>query len=892
MSKKDTTSLTPLMRQYRQVKAKYPETIVLFRMGDFFETFEEDAKTTSKVLGITLTRRANGAASEVPLAGFPHHALDNYLPKLVKAGYRVAVCEQLEDPKFARGIVKRDVIEVVTPGVSMNDKLLENKKNNYLAAIYIKDNIVGFAFADISTGEFHTSEFHKNELKEQIENIAPSEILFPKRDRDLINDLFRHINLDKPTFTKIDDWIFSYDFGYEILIKHFKTNTLKGFGIEELETGIISAGAILNYFQETQKANLSHIRKISKYQPGDYIILDSATKRNLEITSSLSEGGAEGTLISILDKTKTPMGGRLFKKWLSRPLKNLDMIKKRLESVSELFSRSDIRQDVISELGEIGDIERLISKICTGRAVARDVISLKFFLQRLPGLKTVIAGLGSDSLKKIHTNLEPLNNVIERIDKALDDELVSPGSAGYIIKKGYCEELDELRKIVSDSKTWIVNLQKTEREKTGINSLKVEFNSVFGYYIEVTKTNLSKVPGNYVRKQTLVNAERYITPELKSFEEKILNAEEKISGLETELFSQLKSMIADEAEAVQRNAQLIALLDCFAGLAEVAVENKFICPEINDSTKIEIIDGRHPVIEKTLPIGEPFIPNNVLLDNEDNQILIITGPNMAGKSVFLRQVGLIVLLAQLGSFVPAKKAVIGIVDKIFTRVGASDNIASGESTFLVEMHETANILNNATPKSLILLDEVGRGTSTFDGISIAWSLTEYLHENPKLAAKTLFATHYHELNELAKIFPRIKNFKVEVKEIDDKVIFLRKVMSGSADHSYGIQVANMAGLPLEVTNRAKEILKNLEDSELNIVDDSDDKEKEKDDKKKILKNLKLRKFEPNLYQINLFEMKNSKVFQELEKIDVENITPLGALQKLHELKKMMENDRN
>jgi DNA mismatch repair protein MutS len=876
------------MRQYRQIKAKYPETILLFRMGDFFETFEEDARITSKTLGITLTKRANGAASEVPLAGFPHHALDNYLPKLVKAGYRVAVCEQLEDPKFARGIVKRDVIEVVTPGVSLNDKLLDNKRNNYLASIYIKDNIIGFAFADISTGEFHTSEFHTNELREQIENIAPSEILFPKKDKQLIDDLFRHINLNKPTFTKVDDWIYSFDFGYEILIKHFKTNTLKGFGIEELKAGIISAGAILNYFQETQKANLSHIGKISKYEPGDFIILDSTTKRNLEITTSISEGGKDGTLISILDKTKTPMGGRLFKKWLSRPLKNLDMIQKRLESVNELFAQTEVRNNITGELTEIGDIERLISKICTGRAVARDVISLKFFLQRIPRLKTVISNLNSFSLKKIHSSLEHLNDIIERIEKALDDESITPGSAGYIIKKGYCEELDDLRKIVSESKTWVANLQKTEREKSGISSLKVEYNSVFGYYIEVTKPNLNKVPKNYIRKQTLVNAERFITPELKNYEEKILNAEEKISTLENELFSQLKLMVADEAESIQRNAQLIALLDCFTSLAEVAVENKYICPEVNNNTKIEIVDGRHPVIEKTLPIGEPFIPNNVLLDNEDNQILIITGPNMAGKSVFLRQVGLIVLLAQMGSFVPAKKAEIGIVDKIFTRVGASDNIASGESTFLVEMHETANILNNATPKSLILLDEVGRGTSTFDGISIAWSLTEYLHENPKLAAKTLFATHYHELNELAKIFPRIKNYKVEVREIEDKVVFLRKVTPGSADHSYGIQVANMAGLPAEVTDRAKEILKNLEDSELNIIDGNEE-DKDKEDKKKILKNLKLRRFEPNLYQINLFEMKDSKIYQELNKIDIEKLTPLEALQKLHELKEAIKN---
>lgn len=882
MSKDKTRNLTPLMRQYRQIKDKYPDTIMLFRVGDFYETFEDDAKITSNVLGITLTKRANGAASEVPLAGFPFHALDTYLPKLVKAGYRVAVCDQLEDPKFARGIVKRDVTEVVTPGVTLNDKLLENKKNNYLAAIYIKDNFAGFAFSDISTGEFYTSEISLSELKEQIENISPTEILYPKRDKEILLKIISSLNIEKPVLTKIDDWVFSFDFGYEILIKHFKTTSLKGFGIESMKLAVVAAGAVLNYFLDTQKANLSHIRKISKYDHSDFIILDPSTKRNLEIISSIIDGNREGTLLSILDKTKTPMGGRLFKKWISRPLKNLDLINKRAEAVEELFNKKDIREKISYELSEIGDIERLISKICTGRAVARDVVNLKVILKKIPNLRAIISTLNTSTIEKVFHNLDPLETVVDKIESALDEESLSPGGSGERIKKGYSTELDELRKIASEAKSWIVNQQQYERQRTGINSLKIEYNSVFGYYIEVSKANLSKVPDNYIRKQTLVNAERFITPELKNYEEKVLNAEEKIKVLEDELFNQLKQFISEYAESIQKNAQLIALLDCLVSLADVAYENNYVRPIVNNSDEIEIIEGRHPVIEKLLPIGVPFIPNDVYLSNSENQILIITGPNMAGKSVFLRQVGLIVLLAQIGSFVPAKKATIGLVDKIFTRVGASDNIASGESTFLVEMNETANILNNATPKSLILLDEVGRGTSTFDGVSIAWAITEYLHENKKVAAKTLFATHYHEMNELARIFPRIKNYKVEVKEIDDKVIFLHKVTPGFADHSYGIQVAKMAGLPEEVTERAKEILKNLEESELRIYED------EEKDSTKVVKDISMKKIIPNLFQINLFEMNDSKIREELNKVDINSLTPIQALQKLNELKEALK----
>jgi DNA mismatch repair protein MutS len=887
MSTDKTKNLTPLMRQYRQAKENYPDTIMLFRVGDFYETFEEDAKITSKVLGITLTKRANGAVAEVPLAGFPHHAIDTYLPKLVRAGFRVAVCDQLEDPKFAKGIVKRDVTEVVTPGVTLNDKLLESKRNNYLASIYVRDDFAGFSFADISTGEFFTSEFPLSDLKEKIETISPAEILYPKKDKDIIYSLLSIVT-DKPVMTKIEDWVFSFDFGYEILIKHFNTNSLKGFGIEDMTIGVIAAGAILNYFLDTQKANLRHIRKVSRFDHGDFMILDPSTKRNLEIISSISEGNRDGTLLSIIDKTITPMGGRLFKKWVSRPLKNIELITKRLEAVDELYQNKKIRDNIIKEFAEIGDIERIISKICTGRAVARDVVSLKLILKKIPSIQDIVSPLKATAIKKVFSSLDPLESIINKIDAALDDDSLLPGGdkSNQKIKQGYNAELDELRGISHTAKSWMASKQQQERERTGIASLKIEFNSVFGYYIEVSKSNLGKVPKDYHRKQTLTQAERFITSEIKEYEDKILNTEEKIKVLEDKLFNELKLHIAEYAEPIQKNAQLIALLDCLTNLSRVAQENKYVKPEINNGDKIEIKDGRHPVIEKLLPIGVAFIPNDVYLNNEKDQILIITGPNMAGKSVFLRQLGLIVLLSQIGSFVPAKEAKIGLVDKIYTRVGASDNIASGESTFLVEMNETANILNNATSKSLILLDEVGRGTSTFDGVSIAWALTEYLHENPKVAAKTLFATHYHELNELTKYFPRIKNYKVEVREVNDKIIFLHKVTPGFADHSYGIQVAKMAGLPNGVTDRAKAILRNLEESELRIYENDHSSPVE------TVKDINLKKIIPNLFQVNMFEMNDSEIRTKLNNIDINSLTPIQALQKLNELKGELNNDAN
>ncbi|MBF8248117.1 MAG: DNA mismatch repair protein MutS [Bacteroidetes bacterium] len=802
------------MKQYQQVKAKYPDTILLFRMGDFFETFEEDAKITSKVLGIVLTKRGNGAAGDTPLAGFPHHALDTYLPKLLKAGYRVAVCEQLEDPKFAKGIVKRDVIEVLSPGVAFSEKILEQKQNNYLAAVALPsalatgDEKVGFAYIDVSTGEFSVSEFEFKHLAQQIASLQASELLIQKRDIQSLQGLLK----DKFTglYSKVEDWVFNADYAYELLVNHFKTQTLKGFGVEEMKIGLVAAGAILNYLQETQKANLAHLRKITPYDVSNFVTLDASTKRNLEITSSLV-GQPDGTLFAIIDRTQTPMGARLLKQWLHRPLKILVRIQERLDAVKELVHAESTRKKLREELTHIGDLERLIAKIATGRANPRELIQLKAILSQIPGLKSHISKVSCASLRGLRDSLDPLQDVVGLISKGIADDAPMALVEGGVIRKGFHAELDELRSVSFGAKDWIARLQQQERERTGISSLKIGFNNVFGYYIEVTHTHKEKIPANYMRKQTLTNAERFVTPELKEYEEKILHADERILALETQLFNELRVKVAEQSSGIQNNATAIANLDCYVSLADCAVENNYVCPTVDESRRIEIKQGRHPVIERLLPPGENYTANDTQLDTESDQVLIITGPNMSGKSSYLRQVGLIVLLAQIGSFVPAESAHIGIVDRIYTRVGASDNIASGESTFLVEMHEAANIVNTATKQSLILLDEVGRGTSTFDGISIAWALTEYLHD--RIGAKTLFATHYHELNELAEIFPRIKNYKVDVREYGDKVIFLHKVTPGFADHSYGIQVAQMAGLPEEVTDRAKKILKNLEGSD-------------------------------------------------------------------------------
>ncbi len=865
---------TPLMSQFFQIKKENPDTILLFRVGDFFETFDEDAKIASKVLGIVLTKRANGKASSVPLAGFPHHAIDTYLPKFIRAGYRVAICEQVENPKFAKGLVKREVVEVVTPGVVFSDKLLEYNKNNYLMSLHIDGEIVGISFSDISTGEFYAYEVRDEKLKEQFSLINPAEILISKKDKDylepIIKSLFPEIRI-----SKLEDWFFDYDFAVDLIKEHFGVKTLKGFGIEHLTAGLSAAGVNLNYLKETQKANLPHLNKIAIYNPSDYMSLDFATKRNLEIMATMHDGSREGSLIQVLDKTKTAMGGRMLKKWVSAPLTKLDPILKRQQSVEDFVKNKSLRENLQNELKEISDLERLTSRISTGRANARELVNLKLSLKKIPIIKQLLDQAESEESRRINDSLNELEMIIRKIEIAITDEPPLNISDGGIIRKGYNIELDELRDISKNAKTWIANLQRDERERTNIPSLKVGFNKVFGYYIEISNTHKKKVPEDYIRKQTLVSSERYITPALKEYEDKILNAEEKIGELEFHLFNELRKEVAFYAKAIQENAHLIATLDCYLSFAEAADEYNYIKPDLTEGNEIYIKNGRHPVVERILPPTENFVPNDCRLNNSEEQIIILTGPNMAGKSVYLRQIGLLVLLAQIGSFVPAEKAEIGIVDRIYTRVGASDNISAGESTFLVEMQEAANILNNATNRSLILLDEIGRGTSTFDGISIAWALTEYLHENPKVAAKTLFATHYHELNEMAEIFPRIKNMRVEVKEYGDKVIFLHKVSEGSADHSYGIQVARMAGLPIFVTNRAKEILNNLEGKELTPYE---------------VKKNKIAKFKQDKDQLNLFEFQDDKLRKEISEIPVDNITPIEALNKLNELKKKVKDD--
>ncbi len=867
---------TPLMKQYASIKAKYPDTILLFRMGDFFETFEEDAKTTARVLGITLTRRGNGAAGEIPLAGFPHHALDAYLPRLLKAGYRVAVCEQLEDPKLAKGIVKRDVIEVVTPGIAFSEKVLHTRQNNYLAAVALpsslagSDDLVGFAFVDVSTAEFCTAEFPLRYLSEQIANLSPSEILVQKRDAQSVAGLLTRSF--SGLYTRMEDWLFNRDYGHECLVHQFETVSLKGFGVEEMGLGVVAAGVVMHYLQETQKANLAHLRKLAPFSIADHIVLDPATKRNLEITAS-AEGTEEGSLFAVLDRTETPMGGRLLKRWINQPLNGLEPIRRRLAAVDELVRASETRRAVARSLARIGDLERLNTRICTGRAAPRDLVALRAILCEVESLRASVEPLTVPALAELRQALHPLDDVAALIGRAVEPEPPASLADGGVIRIGFNAELDELRSFAFSGKKWITDLQLRERDRTGISSLKVGFNNVFGYYIEVTNTHREKVPADYIRKQTLTGAERYVTPALKEQEEKILHAEERLLALETRLFNELRLAVAAHAAEIQETARALGTIDCFRSLAETAVEQSYVCPEVNDTTTLEIIGGRHPVIERLLPPGETYVANDARLSTGEEQILIITGPNMSGKSSYLRQTGLIVLLAQIGSFVPARRATIGIVDKIFTRVGASDRISSGESTFLVEMHEAAHIVNTATARSLILLDEVGRGTSTFDGISIAWALTEYLHE--RVGARTLFATHYHELNELADLYPRIRNYKVEVREYDEKVVFLHAVVPGFADHSYGIQVAQMAGLPEEVTERARIILRNLESTELTLTEGSTPGQRRK---------VKGRVAPPGV-QLTLFEMADDALHQALRSLDVNGMTPLEALQAIADLKK-------
>jgi DNA mismatch repair protein MutS len=800
---------TPLMRQYAKIRERHPGAVLLFRMGDFYETFDDDALTVSRVLGITLTKRSNGGAAETPLAGFPHHALDAHLPRLVAAGLRVAICEQLEDPRLARGIVKRDVVEVVTPGVILHEGMLSPKRTTYVLAARFEGERVGLSFLDASTGEFFVAEVPRARFEETLLTIAPAEVLVDKRQREQMPAV-RGAGF---VVTAVEDWTFGQDFAGEVLVRHFKTHSMRGFGVEDLRLGLRAAGAVLYYVSETQRGSLPHVRRLQRYASEDYMALDPQTKRNLELVAG-GQGTEEGSLVGILDETLTPMGARLLRKWLVRPLCRVDAIEKRLSAVEALVKDTKRRAALRDELRGTGDLER---------ATPRDVVALGRSLRQIPALKALLEGHDDATLRKLGEGLRTLSDAADTIEAALVEDPPANLADGGAIRDGYNDELDALRTLARGGQEWVARLQAEEAQRTGIASLKVSYNRVFGYYIEITNAHKARIPDDYIRKQTLVGAERYVTPALKEQEEKILSAEEKMTRLEGELFARLRTELAEEGAAMAHNAALVAMLDVFGGLAEVAVRSGYVRPVVDESRVLHVVEGRHPVVEQALPPGEPFIPNSVDLDPDGEgeagarQVLVITGPNMAGKSVVLRQTGLIVLLAQIGSFVPAKFARIGIVDRVFTRVGASDNLAAGESTFLVEMHETASILHNATARSLILLDEVGRGTSTYDGLSIAWALVEYLHETPDVAARTLFATHYHELNALADRLPRLRNARVQVEEHDGRVIFLRRLVDGGADHSYGIEVARMAGLPPSVVVRAREILAHLEGEERSEV---------------------------------------------------------------------------
>lgn len=856
---------TPVMRQYNAVKAQYPDALVLFRMGDFYETFREDAKQAAKILNITLTKRANGKAAAVPLAGFPYHALESYLHKLLKAGLKVAICEQVEDPKLAKGVVKRAVVEIITPGTAISDRFLEKEKNNYLVSVYINGENAGLAALDISTGEFYLSEIPTARITEAVLDLHPAEIICPESIQKEIQTLFANQVL---RITPLEDWIFTYETAYQTLIEHFKTDSLKGFGCQSAVHGITAAGPILYYLRQNYQTNLQHIYSIRNLATDETVLIDDFTRRNLEIFQTMQSGDRKGTLMDVIDQTVSPMGVRLLTKWLIRPLRDPAAINQRLDGVEFLYNNTKIRRQLREMLAHCGDLERLISRLSTNRASAREIVALKNTLKLIPGIRDLLPN--QLAFSEINSFLNPLPELVELLERAIKDEdLPLSIHEGGFIKDGYSAELDEYRHIARHGKEWIARLQETERQKLGIPSLKVGYNKVFGYYIEVTRTHAEKIPPEYIRKQTLVNNERFITPELKEYEEKLLNAEERINQIEFELFQDLRTKILQFIETIQKNAGALAQIDVLAGLAELAEKNRYCRPVINDGTAIDIKAGRHPVVEHLLPPGEKFIANDLHIDNLSEQILIITGPNMAGKSTYLRQIGLIVLMAQIGSFVPADSATIGVVDKIFTRVGASDNLAAGESTFLMEMHETANILNNVTPHSLVLLDEIGRGTSTYDGMAIAWSVTEYLHNQPNVAAKTLFATHYHELTELEKILPRLKNYNVAVREYGDRVIFLRKIVPGGCDKSYGIHVAQMAGVPPEVIGRAREILTNLSPEEKVLPTNRE----------------KFRHLpEKDANQLGLFgdDLKLKKMLAE---VDIDNLTPLEALQKLAEIKK-------
>jgi DNA mismatch repair protein MutS len=867
LAKKKKIEETPLMKQYFQIKAKYPDALLLFRVGDFYETFGEDAVKTAKTLGIILTSRANGS-SNVELAGFPHHSLDTYLPKLVKSGFRVAICEQLEDPKKTKKIVKRGVTELVTPGTSTNDKLLEHKENNYLASVHFNKDIIGISFLDLSTGDFLTTEGNQTYISNLISTFNPSEILLSKAK---VKDFNTKLNLNKHTFL-LEDWLFSYDYTYEKLTNHFQTKNLKGFGIEELSSAISSAGVILHYLYENKHDRINHINKISRIDKNEYVWIDRFSIKNLELLGTIQGSGS--SLVEVIDKTQTPMGGRMLKKWVLMPLLNIQRIKERQETVSYFIKNQSLSEEISELLAQVGDLERLISKAALFKISPREVKYLHQALDLVHKLKKLLRKENSELFDKLIDNLNTCDTLVQKIDRILVEDAPVQVNKGDMIKSGVSEELDEYKNIKKSGKDYILKIKEREVLNTGISSLKIGFNNVFGYYLEVTNKYKNQVPESWTRKQTLTNAERYITEELKGYEEKILNAEEKIIELEIEIYQSLLNDIQDYIQPVQQNSKIISFIDCLLSFSVHALENNYCKPEVDDSLILDIKEGRHPVIEKNLPANQKYIPNDIYLNNSNQQIIILTGPNMSGKSAILRQTALISILAQIGSFVPAKEARIGITDKIFTRVGASDNLSVGESTFMVEMLETASIINNLSERSLVLLDEIGRGTSTYDGVSIAWAITEFLHQNT-LKPKTIFATHYHELNELAQTHKRIRNFNVSVKEYGNKVIFLRKIKPGGSEHSFGIHVAQMAGIPKKITERAKLILEELEKQRNNIKNERDGTAGPVD------------------IQLKMFEVTDpiyERVKKELNKIDVNAITPIEALMKLNHLKGLLKKD--
>lgn len=863
--------LTPMMKQFLDLKAKHPDAVMLFRCGDFYETYSTDAVVASEILGITLTKRANGKGKTIEMAGFPHHALDTYLPKLIRAGKRVAICDQLEDPKLTKKLVKRGITELVTPGVSINDNVLNYRENNFLAAVHFGKGACGVAFLDISTGEFLTAEGPFDYVDKLLNNFAPKEVLFERGKRLMFEG-----NFGSKFFTfELDDWVFTETSAREKLLKHFEVKNLKGFGVEHLKNGIIASGAILQYLIMTQHTQIGHVTSLARIEEDKYVRLDKFTVRSLELMGSMNDGGS--SLLNVIDKTISPMGARLLKRWLVFPLKDVQPINERLNVVEYFFRQPDFKELIEEQLHLIGDLERIISKVAVGRVSPREVVALKVALQAIEPIKAACMDADNASLNHIGEQLNICQSIRDRIDREIDNDPPLLINKGGVIKSGVSAELDELRRIAYSGKDYLLQIQQRESELTEIPSLKIGYNNVFGYYIEVRNTHKDKVPAEWIRKQTLANAERYITQELKEYEEKILGAEDKILVLETQLYAELVQSLSEFIPAIQINANQIARLDCLLSFATAARENNYIRPVIADDNVLEIHQGRHPVIEKQLPIGEKYIANDVMLDSQTQQIIIITGPNMAGKSALLRQTALITLLAQIGSFVPAESAHIGLVDKIFTRVGASDNISVGESTFMVEMNEAADILNNLSPRSLVLFDELGRGTSTYDGISIAWAIVEHIHEHPKAKARTLFATHYHELNEMEKSFKRIKNYNVSVKEIDNKVIFLRKLERGGSEHSFGIHVAKMAGMPKSIVKRANDILKQLET----------DNRQQGISSKPMVEVGETR----GGMQLSFFQFDDPVLCQirdEILNLDVNNLTPLEALNKLNDIKRIVK----